>query len=861
MKINPVLKLILICQFIYLSFAAYAQGNNESYYLPDINYNKEIPSPGEFFGFGVGEWHLDPSQVRAYMMHLSRLSERVEYYEYGKSHEQKPLFVLMISNPVHINNREKIKESHKKLAEQPENFKSIPADLPAVLYQGYTIHGNEPSGMNAAVLVAYYLAAGEGAAIEETLSNIFILLDPCLNPDGATRFSTWVNSHRHSNLVSDPADREFNEVWPGGRYNHYWFDMNRDWLPLVQPESQGRVKLFQEWRPNVLTDHHEMGTNSTFFFQPGIPSSTNPNTPHINQELTEEMGTYHAAALDSIGSRYFTKASFDDFYYGKGSTYPDAQGAVGILFEQASSRGHIQESVNGPLSFPFTIRNQVVTSLSTHKAIVRMKSRLMEYKRDFNKIAIQNMTKTAGKSYIFTDNDQTRLNKFLELLLAHNIEVYTSNKDFSAEGQLFKKDLSYIVPVNQKQPVLAATMFEKVTQFKDSSFYDVSGWTVAAAYNLRYAEYSGPASASDKRITAINLKNGKVIGNKTNAYAYIANATQHNLHEFLHHVQKSGVLAHSIFSEIDLAIDEGSRKFPAGSILIGAEQSHYDQETLYTLLDSISKLSGVEVFVLKSGNGTNSMTLGHPKVIALEQPSVAMVVGQGISPQSAGEVWHHIDINLKMPVTKIENTRFRQVNISKYNTIVLPDGNYRSWNESDIQKLKDWVSAGNRLILIGRAAAWAAGQKLIKLNEKISVASTGHSLGVYEAYSRENAAKVLGGSVLQAVVDLSNPMFYGYTSDKIAFMHSGTSFFEPTENNFATPAKFAQDYLISGYIPAIAESRIGGSAVLTIHRIGDGKIAAFQDNPLFRGYWIGGQKVFNNALFFLKSIDANTIQP
>ena len=215
------------------------------------------------------------------------------------------------------------------------------------------------------------------------------------------RFSTWANQHKSKNLVTDPNNREFNEVWPGGRFNHYWFDLNRDWLPAVHVESQNRLKWFHRWKPNILTDHHEQGSNATFFFQPGVPSRVNPLTPAKNQELTEKLGKFHAAFLDRIGSLYFTKENYDDFYYGKGSTYPDINGAIGILFEQASSRGHAQETANGILRFPFTIKNQFTTTLSTLEGAKALRKEFLTYQRDFYKNALTEAAAAPVKAYVF----------------------------------------------------------------------------------------------------------------------------------------------------------------------------------------------------------------------------------------------------------------------------------------------------------------------------------------------------------------------------------------------------------------------------------------------------------------------------
>src|SRR6185503_10904272 len=282
---------------------------------------------------------------------------------------------------------EQIRQQHVELTDPTKSGSLNLDNMPIVVWMGHSIHGNEQSGSNAALLGAYYLTAALGPQIDDLLEHVVILFDPSFNPDGMQRFSTWVNQHKSKNLVSDPNSREFSEVWPGGRFNHYWFDLNRDWLPAVHVESQNRLKWYHMWKPNILTDHHEQGSNATFFFQPGVPSRVNPLTPDKNQELTAKLGKFHAAFLDRIGSLYFTKENYDDFYYGKGSTYPDINGAIGILFEQASSRGHAQQTANGILRFPFTIRNQFVTALSTLEGAKALRKEFLSWQRDFYKSA------------------------------------------------------------------------------------------------------------------------------------------------------------------------------------------------------------------------------------------------------------------------------------------------------------------------------------------------------------------------------------------------------------------------------------------------------------------------------------------
>lgn len=343
-----------------------------NYYLPqNISYDQNIPTPKEIIGHEVGEWHVTHDKLMFYMQTLAKSSDRISIENRGSTFEGRPILLLTITSPKNHQNLEQIRKDHVALTENGSSNTSVD-NMPIVVYQGFSIHGNEPSGANAGLAYAYYLAAAQGSEIETLLDNMVILMDPSFNPDGLQRFAYWANTNKSINLVADNNEREYHEIWPGGRTNHYWFDMNRDWLPVQLPESRARIESFHKWMPNILTDHHEMGTNSTFFFQPGEPTRVHPLTPKMNQELTAEIGTYHAKALDKIGSLYYSEENYDDYYYGKGSTFPDVNGSIGILFEQGSSRGHIQESENGLLTFPFTIRNQFTTALSTIEAAKNM---------------------------------------------------------------------------------------------------------------------------------------------------------------------------------------------------------------------------------------------------------------------------------------------------------------------------------------------------------------------------------------------------------------------------------------------------------------------------------------------------------
>src|SRR6188474_3304389 len=403
--------------FVYclLSITISLTAQDLKYYLPDsVTYNPAIPKPKDIIYHEVGEWHITHDRLVNYMKAIATAApNRVKLETMGLTYEGRPQVLLIITSPKNQQRLEEIRQQHVKLAD-PSQSSSVNIDnMPIVVWIGHSIHGNESSGANASLLTAYYLAAAQGKQIDDLLDNVVVLFDPSFNPDGLQRFSTWANQHKSKNLVSDPNSREFNEVWPGGRFNHYWFDLNRDWLPAVHVESQNRLTWFHKWKPNILTDHHEQGSNATFFFQPGVPSRVNPLTPEKNQELTAKLAKFHAKALDRIGSLYFTKENYDDFYYGKGSTYPDINGAIGILFEQASSRGHLQQTNNGLLKFPFTIRNQFVTALSTLEGAKALRKEFLQWQRDFYKKSLKDAESDPVKGYVVGgDENPEQVNQF-----------------------------------------------------------------------------------------------------------------------------------------------------------------------------------------------------------------------------------------------------------------------------------------------------------------------------------------------------------------------------------------------------------------------------------------------------------------
>ena len=368
------MKKFLLLNLIFLG-SLYSQDYFFEKYAP---FDEDIMSPEEFLGYPIGEMHTRHDLIVSYMTYLSNASDKADMFSYATSYEGRKLIYLIVSSPEKINNIEKIRKSHLSyIKPDDENYiqSNKPTDFPVIVNLGYNVHGNEPSSSEAAMLTAYTLISSQSKEVEDYLENSIVLIDPTINPDGRDRHTQWVNSYKGSPLVDDPQDAEHNEYWPGGRTNHYWFDLNRDVLLGIHPETRGKIEFHHNWYPNVTMDFHEMGTNSTYFFVPWkTHAAKDPVIPQENYEYFERLfGEFFAKGLDEIGSMYFSKEAFDKTYPGYHSSYGDLMGGIGMLFEQASSRGHKQVTQFGEITFPFTIRNQYVSGMNTVKASVEMK--------------------------------------------------------------------------------------------------------------------------------------------------------------------------------------------------------------------------------------------------------------------------------------------------------------------------------------------------------------------------------------------------------------------------------------------------------------------------------------------------------
>ncbi|MEN8248595.1 MAG: M14 family zinc carboxypeptidase [Bacteroidota bacterium] len=847
------MKRLITLLLVVVAFQLSAQSYFYSHYEP---FDSNIPSPEEFLGYSIGSQHTRHDRIVAYLDKLAELSNRAAIMRYGKTNEHRELVMLTITTPENLKNLYQLREQHLTLVDPGASTQDL-SSKPVFINLAYGVHGNEASSSEAAMLTAYTLVASNNQTVLDYINNAVVFIDPTLNPDGRDRFTQWANQYRGAPLVDDPLDAEHNEAWPRGRTNHYWFDLNRDWWLAINPESRGKLKWFHEWYPNVVTDFHEMGSRSTYFFEPMKPiASKDPIMPKENYTtLNETFGKYYAKRLDEIGSLYYTKESFDGTYPGYGSSYPDLQGGLALLFEQGSSRGHVQKIATGKITFPFTIRNQYTSSLATIEASVENKKMLFDYQKAFFKSAITNARNSKVSGYIFGDNyDENRTRAFIDKLLLHRVKVYEITSSTTRNGYTYQPGKAYYVPTAQPQYRMVQSAFETYDQYRDSVYYDASAWSLVNFYNMKYAQVTGSISRGKEVTAETNVK--KVEAVQKSEYGYLISWDDYNVSAFTYCLQKNGVILKTAFKPFSINASDELRSFSYGSLFIHAVQQKISADSLYQLLSKGSKKYGVEVYSVKSGMSTTGIDLGSNNIRPTEIPKALMFIGDGVSSYEAGEVWHLLDTRVGMPITKLNLNMFSRINLDNYNVLVMVSGRYSQLDSAGIQKIKQWIGKGNTLITSRGASEWAVNKKLVKeafikkeKKDKKEEPKPAERKPYVEA--RENSGKKrVGGAIFKVDLDLTHPLAFGYHDKNIPVYRNSNVWLAPSKSAYSTVAKYTDNPHIDGFITDENLNKfLKPSASLIVSSVGGGRVIMFADNPNFRGSWYGTNRLFLNAIF------------
>ncbi|MDX1909571.1 MAG: M14 family zinc carboxypeptidase [Bacteroidia bacterium] len=838
---------LLIATVLFFCFSV-AKSQLAGYYFPaDTRFDPAIPTPQRVLGYEVGAWHVTHDQLVRYIETLNRTSRRTRLDTIGYTYEQRPLLNLIISSPANINRLEEIRRQHLALSDPTASARLDIRHMPAVVYLGFSIHGNEPSGSNASMLLAYYLTAGRDAWVDSLLRHTIVILDPSFNPDGLNRFANWANMHRgivHPDAT--PLSREHVEGWPSGRTNHYWFDLNRDWLPAQHPESQARLAQYHKWKPNWLTDHHEMGSNGTFFFQPGVSARIHPLIPTRVDSLTRRMVPYYRHALDSIGSLYYAEEGFDDFYFGKGSTYPDINGAVGILFEQASSRGHRQETDNGLLTFPFTIRNHLNAALATLRGVGEMRTDLLEHQRRFYQDAVREAEASPVQAWVVNlGRDVSRQTWLLGLLARHQIGAYALQQEIKSGGEVFVPGQACLIPAIQPQYKLIRALFEVETSFRDSLFYDISTWTLPLAANLSYATLDrkalreagiGPQLVQAPGTTRVQAT--------ADAYAWLVRWDYDLAPRMLDVLLRTGVRVKVATQPVGIA----GVAYPEGTLMIARQGQTLPPVQIAPLLDSLANVCQVPVVSLAGGE-TSLGYLGSSTFRLVEPPRILLLAGEGTEAYEVGEIWHLFDYRYQVPVTMGDISQLSRIKLDDFEVIIMSDGAYNTLPSAFEGQLRPWLDKGGRLIAMQGAVSWLAAHAVGGVSLKTLAADT-LKQRPYNTREQVSGARVTGGAICKVTLDLTHPICYGYNRQDAFVFRNNNLFLLPSANPYASPVRYQASPLISGYMDEANANMLRDKASVTVTRVGAGVVIAMSDNPAFRAYWIGTNKLLANAVYF-----------
>jgi hypothetical protein len=563
------------------------------------------------------------------------------------------------------------------------------------------------------------------------------------------------------------------------------------------------MTYFHQYQPNVLGDYHEMGPDSSYFFQPGVPSRTHPLTPKQNVSLTKDLAKFHAKALDKAQRLYYSEESFDDFFYGKGSTYPDINGSVGILFEQASSRGMQQDTINGLLTLEYGIQNHVLTSLSTIEGAWENRQKIKDYRHDFYQQTLKNSKKEKFDGYLLSEaKDTYRLNALIDKLTQHQINVYQLTEDINFEGKNYPKEASYYVPIAQKQYLLIQALFNQETDFPDNTFYDVSGWTMPLAMNIDFYKIDKTQGLSLKKeswSTKDILHVDKTSMSSTD-YAYIFEWQHFLAPKLLNQLQNKKIKAKVATSAFSSQVQGKVRSFASGSILIpaGIQETENWRESLAELAFD----ANIELVTINSGLTTQGIDFGSNSFKALKQPRVLLLGGKGVSQYEAGEIRFYLGETLHIPISVVEHSRLTSIDLSDYSHVILVNGDYRELSDSHVSQLKKWLREGGVIVAQKRATQWLAAESILSVNfigqNQINRLFENEYLD-YQDKEKLNAKKRIAGAIFSTELDTSHPLAFGYTDKILPLFKNSTLIMNANRQSFLSVAKYTSAPLLSGY--------------------------------------------------------------
>jgi hypothetical protein len=844
-------------------------------YPAGMVYDPTVPTPEQFLGRSLGDAPVRHHELVDYIKHVAGLSDRLSLEVIGHTHERRPILFLVATSPGNHGRLDTIRAEHIALTE-PGGTERLRDDMPGVTWINFGVHGAEASGMDASLPFIYHLAAAQGDEIERILETTVVLATAIFNPDGHAQRVAWADAFGGQLPIADPGHIEHRFNWQFARTNHYWFDLNRQWLLLTQPEPRAWMRKWHEWRPNLTVDYHEMGSESTYYFHPGIATRTNPLVPERAEQLLEQTVRTSQDFLDSEGRLYFQGERFDNYYIGKGSTFPLINGGIGVLYEAAATLGREIETPNGLRTYRENIRKHFRTSIASIEAGANLRREYLRYQADFYATALREAADYATRAWVVAaPEDPARMSFFADLLSYHRIEAHHLARDITVNDKVFSANDAMIVPVSQPQYRLIRSIFEAVNEFEDATFYDVSTWTLPPAFGLEFAALQGREFRSGLIGDAFVPASPTAESPAESSYAYAFEWSPYFAPRALHRVLNADVLARVATKPFAAQTTAGPQEFSRGAIVVPLDRQERGRAEIHELMRTIAIEDGITVHALTSGRsstGSTGINVGGPSVRPLTLPNVLLVVGDDVNLYDAGEIWHLADYRMQMPITLRNRGSLGDIDWDRYTHIVFPSGQYEEYAPDFADRLRLWVREGGTAVGMRDAAPWLRATTLDWVDpeseEALATAAAEEPDEEVEEdadaaqripYSDKDdfeAAKVIGGAIFSATLDTSHPLGFGY-SDRAIYLHKNiTEPVLPTENPFGTVIAYSDNPVFSGFVSDENRDALAGTPALIAERSGSGSVILFADNPNFRGYWYGTNKLFLNALFFSTVFDA-----
>ncbi|WP_103070729.1 M14 metallopeptidase family protein [Aquimarina sediminis] len=818
------MKKLIISLFVVTTCLTYSQNN--------------LQSPSEFLGYNIGDQFTRHADVVNYFNHIANHSNMVTYHTYGKTNERRSLTYAIVSSEENLKNIENIRLDNLKnigLAEGTSNPEI------AIVWLSYNVHGNEASGTEAAMKTVYELITNKTAWLQNTV----VIIDPCINPDGRDRYVNWYNQVKATPYQTDQSASEHNEPWPGGRPNHYLFDLNRDWAWATQVESRQRLKIYNDWMPHIHVDFHEQGINEPYYFAPAAEPFHEIITPW-QKDFQTQIGKNHARYFDAEGWLFFTRERFDLLYPSYGDTYPTFMGAIGMTYEQAG-HGRAGLGIQTDEGYILTLKDRALHHTTTGLSTVEISSQqAVKLNTEFKKFFTNSNQKY--KSYVLK-GEADKINSLTSLLDKHQIKYGFTNAA-KVSGFSFKENKqgsmnakgALVVSTNQPKGKMVKVLFEPDAKLNDPLTYDITAWSVPHAYGL-------DAIASTTLVSTDGNRKENTFNNtiNPNGPGYIAKWNSINDAAFM-----ADLLKHNIrvrFSEKDFS--NGSENFKKGSLIItksdNRKNKNYDTEVV-----DIANKHNRKLYTSSTSFATKGVDFGSPDVKLINNQKIAVLKGDYTSSLSYGEIWYFFEQQLKFPTTSIDTKYFKNINLNQYDVLILPNGYYDGYFDKNIlNKLKEWVSQGGKIIALANAVNTFVDKEGFDLKKNKSDKKEKDSIGNLTPYDQRERASVtdfITGSIFKTKVDSSHPMAFGY-NDTYFSLKLGSDSLKFLKNGYNV-AYIEQQQKVSGFAGNDALKGLGNSLIFGETRIGNGSIIYMVDNPLFRSFWENGKLFFVNAIFF-----------